>query len=393
MHIRNATYKDAAKSSCHYRVLGGGAGSGKSVFVAQDLLKRAAQDGRRVLVIRKTARTIRHSTFQLFYDIVSGMDRMAYTRFNKSEMRIDFPASGGAILHAGLDDPEKIKSIAEIDDIWVEEATEITKLELQLLDLRLRGKGWKQITITFNPTVLAKWIRHWLVERTDEDAPHTEDVFVKFTTAYDNPWAGEDYIRRLNALPPDLKKVYLSGEWGESLKGLIYTDYTIIDEAFEPQFYGLDFGFNNPSSLVGIYDADPVMKVDELIYAPGLTNSDLAERLKKVIPESYRSKRIYCDSAEPARIEELARHGFNTYPADKSVNDGIDNVKRYQIAVTRHSQNMLNEIREYRWDENRKSGELIDKPLKNNDHAMDAMRYGIHTEVIGANNTFGLWGS
>jgi phage terminase large subunit len=385
----NKTYLPASKTSCHYRVLGGGAGSGKSVFVAQNILQRAAEQGRRILVVRKTARTLRHSTFQLFLDILSAMKRTSMVRVHKSEMRLDFP-SGGAILHAGLDDAEKIKSIAEIDDIWVEEATEISKLDAQLLDLRLRGKGWQQITFTFNPTVLAKWIRTWLAERTDTDSPHAEDVYVQFTTAVDNPWAGDEYIKRLKTLPKDLREVYLKGKWGEALRGLVYPDYTVTDTACEPSFYGLDFGFNNATALVGIQNADTAMRLDEILYESGLTNTDLIRRMETLIKD--KSVRIYCDAAEPARIEELSRAGFNAHPADKSVNDGIDTVKRYHLEITRTSQHLLNEVREYRWDENRRTGELLDKPVKNRDHAMDAMRYGIHTELAGAHHTFGLWG-
>lgn len=389
MITRNRVYRPAAETKCHYRVLGGGAGSGKSVFLGQDYLIRAGEHGRRVLVVRKTARTIRHSTFQLFRDILSAANRLHQVQINKSELRIDFP-SGGAILHAGLDDPEKIKSIAEIDDIWVEEATEITKMDAQLLDLRLRGHGWKQFTLSFNPTVLAKWIRRWLVDRTDEDAPEPDQVHFQVTTAYDNPWAGEEYIRRLNALPPDLKKVYLSGEWGESLKGLIYADVSLTDRGVEPDFYGLDFGFNAPSALVAVQNLDPVLRIDELLYQSGLTNSDLIGKLNKLIKD--KNTRIYCDAAEPARIEELKRAGFNAREANKSVNDGIDTVKRYQLEFTRRSQNAINEVYEYRWDENKKTGDLLEKPVKNNDHAMDAVRYGVHSELGPNKRTFGLWG-
>lgn len=390
MNERLRTYLPAAQTTAHYVVLGGGAGSGKSVFTAQMRILRAAEQGRRMLVIRKVHRTVRQSTFQLFLDIISSLDRMHMVKVNKSEMSIAFP-SGGSIIHAGLDDPEKIKSIAEVDEIWVEEATELTKLEFQLLDLRLRGDGPKQIWLTFNPTVQARWIRDYLVDRVDADSPHAEDVYVQFTTAKDNPHAGEEYIKRLESLPVELRKVYAYGEWGEALHGLIYTDVQITDEPCQPDFYGLDFGFNNPSVLMAMQDLDPIMRVDELLYESGLTNADLIKRLEALIPN--RAVPLYCDAAEPARIEELIRAGFNARPADKSVNDGIDTVKRYKLQFTRSSQNAINEVREYCWDEDRRTGALLEKPVKRNDHAMDAMRYGIHTELAEASNTWGLWGA
>lgn len=388
---RLSLYRPAIESTAHYRVLGGGAGSGKSVAVVQDIVNLAASEGKRILVIRKTARTLRHSTHQLIVDLIAALGRSHMVQVNKQEMRFTFP-SGGSIIQVGLDDPEKIKSIAEIDEVWIEEATEITKQEFQLVDIRLRGEGRKRITITFNPTVKAKWIRKYLVERTDEDSPDASEVYVQFTTALDNPFAGADYYERLKTLPPELRDVYAYGKWGEALEGLIFPAYELTDAPCEPDYYGLDFGFNNPSALVGVQDLDPIMRVEELLYQRGLTNTDLADRLEEIVTD--KSKIIYCDAAEPARIEELARRGFNTRPANKSVKDGIDTVRRYTIQATRHSQNLINEVQEYVWDADRRTGELSDeKPVKHNDHTMDAMRYAIHTEQAEAHNTWGLWGA
>ena len=391
MRDRIAAYRPAAKTTARYRVLYGGAGSGKSVFVAQDEIERAARDGQRVLVVRKVHRTLRHSTYQLFIDIISGMDRLHMVDVRKTEMRIDFP-SGGAILHAGLDDPEKIKSIAGIDRIWIEEANELSKNDFQLLDLRLRGesKFKRQISITFNP--VPSWIKGYLVERTDEDSPHAEDVYVQKTTYRDNPFLDDTYGRILENLPEDLRKIYESGEWGEYIKGLIYPSYQVMDSEIEkPDFYGLDFGYNAPSCLMAMQNHDPDMHVQELLYQSHLTNTDLIGELNVLIKD----KRIpiYCDSAEPARIEELVRAGFNAWPADKSVNDGIDTVKRYVLHIHRGSQNTLNEIQEYKWDEDRKTGEAIDKPVKRKDHAMDSVRYGVHTHLAEIGNTWGMWGA
>ncbi len=386
---RNPVYRPATKTTARYRVLYGGAGSGKSVFIAQDELEHAASEGQRVLVLRKVYRTCRHSTFQLFVDIITALGRTHMVRFNKSEMRFDFPG-GGAILHAGLDDPEKLKSITGIDRIWIEEATELTKQDFQLVDLRLRGESEhrKQITLSFNP--VRSWIKSYLIERTDDDSPHAEDVYHQLTTYRDNPFLDEDYGRILESLPDDLQAIYARGEWGAAVKGLIYT-FEITDEECEPDYYGLDFGYNAPSSLVAVQDLDPIARCDELLYRSGLTNSDLIAELETIITD--KALRIYCDAAEPARIEELQRAGFNAVPADKSVKDGIDTVKRRTLQFTRTSQNMINEGAEYRWDEERKTGELIDRPLKRNDHTMDALRYAIHTEHATADNTWGLWGA
>ncbi|MGB4714956.1 MAG: terminase large subunit, partial [Defluviitoga tunisiensis] len=87
---------------------------------------------------------------------------------------------------------------------------------------------------------------------------------------------------------------------------------------------------------------------------------------------------IYADSAEPARITEIARAGFNVYPAEKSVKDGIDFVKRKMIYLYEECANAAREIQMYKWKEDRK-GNVLDEPVKFNDHAMDALRYAVYT--------------
>jgi phage terminase large subunit len=86
---------------------------------------------------------------------------------------------------------------------------------------------------------------------------------------------------------------------------------------------------------------------------------------------------FYCDSAEPARIEELKEAGYNAIAADKSVKDGIDYVKRHRLNIDPNSSNILMEIPAYSY---RKQGEqVLDEPVKFRDHSMDAIRYELYT--------------
>jgi phage terminase large subunit len=98
---------------------------------------------------------------------------------------------------------------------------------------------------------------------------------------------------------------------------------------------------------------------------------------------------IYADAAEPDRIQELCDgmtddsgnfiEGFNVLPADKAVSPGIDFVKSHPMKITKRSTNILNEIKKYMWKVG-KDGKIVkDEPVKINDHAMDAGRYGEFT--------------
>ena len=108
-----------------YQVFYGGAGSGKSHYVFQKLVVKALNSKRKVLVIRKVARTLKDSCFQMTIDTLSKFKLLSFCTINNSTMTITLP-NGSVFLFKGMDDSEKIKSITAITDIVVEEATEIT---------------------------------------------------------------------------------------------------------------------------------------------------------------------------------------------------------------------------------------------------------------------------
>ena len=73
--------------------------------------------------------------------------------------------------------------------------------------------------------------------------------------------------------------------------------------------------------------------------------------------------------------------GWNIKPSIKgrdSVNAGIDLLKRYKIHITSESTNAIQEFRNYKWDEDR-SGKIINKPIDNHNHLVDALRYGTYS--------------
>ena len=102
------------------------------------------------LVVRKTQASLRDSCFALFKSILYDWKIGEQCKFNKTNLEIEFP-NGSRIIFKGLDDAEKIKSIADISDIFCEEVTELDEIDFDQLHLRLRNKKKKnkQIGICF----------------------------------------------------------------------------------------------------------------------------------------------------------------------------------------------------------------------------------------------------
>ena len=155
----NAAYlPDIYDYSKRIQVFYGGAGSGKSVFVAQKLLLKALKDKRKVLVLRKIGRTVKNSVFQLLLDTLIDWQLIGKCSINRTDYTISLP-NGSQFLCGGLDDPEKIKSIVGITDAWMEEASEFTFDDFSQIGLRVRDPFAvnQQIYLSFNPVSKANW--------------------------------------------------------------------------------------------------------------------------------------------------------------------------------------------------------------------------------------------
>jgi phage terminase large subunit len=215
----NAHFFPLLSDESRYEIIFGGAGSGKSHFTAQKIILRcldAKQGKHRILVCRKVHRTIKESVFQNILSIIIELGLVGKVRANYSDLSFTFP-TGSKIIMVGLDDVVKLKSIAGITSIWIEEATELEKYDFDQLDLRLRGEtsSYKQIILTLNPIDENHWIKQTLIDTTDK-------AFVHHSTFIDNVFIDEEYKKMLEervALDENLYRIYVKGEWGVTRTG------------------------------------------------------------------------------------------------------------------------------------------------------------------------------
>ncbi len=119
--IFNDVYLPYLENNERYNIFIGGAGSGKSVFVSQKYIyKLLKYPKRKLLVVRKIQRHIRDSVWAEFMNTFSEWKIGDLIKCNISTSSMLFP-NGSQIIFKGLDDPEKIKSIQGITDIFIEE--------------------------------------------------------------------------------------------------------------------------------------------------------------------------------------------------------------------------------------------------------------------------------
>lgn len=358
----------------------GGARSSKSYSIAQLMIDYFfTVPNIKILVVRKTLTSLRVSTIPVIYHLLDSYGVRSRVREEKQALNIYSPTNG--LIHfGGLDDPEKIKS-TDWNLIWMEEATEFSYEDYIVLKTRLSAPTYlgfrNKIILSFNPIDEFHWIKTKIV---DERGPDVTEIHSSYIH---NPFISEDYVqilRSLQAQDHNFWRIYALGEWGR-LEHIIFNNWLI--DSMPPDkgevIYGLDFGFNNPSCLTEITFDGFEAGVREMLYQTGLTNSQLKDEILKIIPAHRRGREpIYADSAEPARIKELNDAGLWVIPAEKSVTDGLDVVKRHRLHIHPDAINVLKEIRGYSYKTD-KNNRVYEDPVKFNDHAMDSIRYGIYT--------------
>ena len=221
-HIPKKAFNEAYLPSLHekrrYLIFYGGAGSGKSYFIAQRYIMKLLDSKMcNLLVVRAYANTNKISTYALLRQVIEKWQLGKYFKCYEGEPKISCLISGNTVIFKGLDDSEKLKSVTfpkgELTDIWVEEASEIAnEQDFNQLDVRLRGKGTqKQITVSFNPVDVNHWLKKKFFDR------KSRDVYITHTTYKDNKFLDSEYVKLLESYKitdPYYYSVYCMGVWG-----------------------------------------------------------------------------------------------------------------------------------------------------------------------------------
>jgi phage terminase large subunit len=367
----NKVFKHLETSRAKIVVQQGGTRSGKTYNILLWIIFSYClrNDGKIITICRKSFPALRGTVMRDFFQILK--DHNIYSEDSHSKTANEYRLNENTIEFISLDMPQKIRG-RKRDLLFANEANELTQEDWTQLLFRTNEK----VILDYNPSEEFHWIYDQVLTRSDVDF---------FQTTYkDNPFLGDvikEEIERLKQVDENYWRVYGLGERGQS-RSLVYTFNTIKEIPKEAKLvsYGLDFGYSSdPTSLVRTYVLDDNMYVDELLYRTGMTNQDIANEMKALGLD--RSNEVFADSAEPKSIEEIYRMGWNVKPTIKgSINIGIDIIRRYKLHATESSFNLIKELRNYKYIED-KNGVMTNRPVDNFNHALDALRYSVVNKI------------
>lgn len=351
----------------------GGTRSGKTYNILIWWIKKLLEEkGKTLTVARQTLPALRASAQRDFFEILNNLN--LYSVKNHNRTRHEYILNDNLVEFIGVQQADRVRG-RKRDYLFLNEANECDLESWRQLTFRTTD----QIVIDYNPSDAYSWIY--------DDVETRDDCNLYVTTYRDNPFLEKSLVQeieRLQDADPDYWKVYGLGERA-ALTKLIYNHWkkcNSIPERGEKR-YGLDFGYNVPTALLEVSLYENILYWRELIYQTKLTTNDLIELMKE-FPELIGQK-ILADSAEPKTIEDLNRAGFWVEPAYKDIQDGIKVVKSYPLRLDKDSPNLIKEAKGYSWKSD-KNGNILDEPIKFNDHLMDGGRYATYdlVEVIDA---------
>ena len=379
---RTTSQVKVAKMRKRVRILQGGTSSSKTFTIIPMLITYAIQKpGSEISIVGETIPNLRRGAIRDFLKIMEWTNNMVEEEWNRSTLTYNFP-NGSFIEFFSADQVDKLRGPRR-DVLFINEANNVTFEAYQQLAIRTR----KFIYLDFNPSS-EFWVHTELMGQDDadfciltyKDNEALEPAIIKEIErakgkAYINPNLPEGEINHeaniKNTFWLNWWRVYGLGQVG-SLQGTVYDNWTQVDNIPRDAKYlgtGLDFGWQSPSAAVDLYIMNGEIYVDEVLYGSEIKNSDLVRLL--------RGKEVVADSAEPRTIHELRMLGLRIRRAEKgpgSKHFGIELLQEYTMHVTKSSTNVIRELRTYVWATD-KTGKSLDEPVKENDHAMDALKY------------------
>jgi len=276
-----------------------------------------------------------------------------------------------------------------VNFFFIDEPVDIPEDVFYMLQGRLRGRHTKYHfgVLCGNPTNQNSWLYNLFFKN-----PPSNDYFVVQTSSYDNMFLPDGYVKSLeDAYDEDWTRRYLKGEWF-NFEGLVYQgfkrevhvkDFSSTRHCYEEYFGGFDYGFRNPCCfLILARDSDDNIIVLDEIYQSNLTNNEIALKVKEIIEPNIENFRcIFADPSIPAIIEEFNRFGVYCESGNNDVISGIsivkNHLKNHSLLIDEKCVNLIREIESYRYEKDTYGKNYSERPVKKDDHAVDALRYAL----------------
>jgi phage terminase large subunit len=360
-----------------YKGAHGGRGSGKSHFFAEALIEQCLLEKTDAVCVREIQKSLSQSVKKLLESKIEELG--VGHKFEIQEAQIKCPY-GGIIIFQGMQNhtADSIKSLEGYDIAWVEEAQSLSQRSLDLLRPTIRKDG-SEIWFSWNPDKETDPVDVLL--RGPNPPPGAIVVEANYI---DNPWFPDvlrvemEYDQKRD---PDKFLHVWKGGYQRNSEARVFRNWQ-IQEFNTPEGMtfrlGADWGFSvDPSVLVRCFVKGRRLYIDHEAYMVGC-EIDMLPDLFDGVPDS-RKWFITADSARPETISYMKKHGFPKINAAvkgaKSIEDGIEFLKSYDIVVHPRCEHTIDELTLYSYKVDSLTGQVLPKLSDKKNHVIDALRY------------------
>jgi phage terminase large subunit len=362
-----------------YKAAFGGRGSGKSHLFAEMMIEAHILDQkRRSVCVREIQKSLNQSVKRLLEIKIEAMNASAY--FEIQESVIKSKKGDGAIIFQGMQNhtADSIKSLEGYDCAWVEEAQSLSQTSLDLLRPTIR-KPDSELWFTWNPRQQSDPVDFLL--RGTEPPKDSQVIKVNFDDNHWFPDVLKDEMEYDKRRDPDKFQHVWKGEYLTNSNARVFRNWRIEDFDAPPEVIhrlGADWGFSvDPTVLVRCHIIGRTLYIDHEAYMVGCEIINTPE-LFMTIPESERWP-IVADSARPETISHMRKNGFPKIMAavkgQKSVEEGIEFLKNYDIVVHPRCQHTIDELSLYSFKTDPLTGQVLPFLQDKKNHVIDALRY------------------
>jgi phage terminase large subunit len=379
LQVKTPRWASPLLEPARYKGAYGGRGSGKSHFFAEMVIEEHIRDANRSTVcVREYQKSLNQSVKRLLETKIQEMKADAY--FEVQGAIIKNRKGEGRIIFQGMQNhtADSIKSLEGYDCAWVEEAQSLSQRSLDLLRPTIRRKG-SELWFSWNPRNDDDPVD--ILLRSDNRPPGAIVVEANYC---DNPWFPSvlreemEYDRGRD--PDKYQHVWLGGYLRNSMSR-VFSNWTV--EEFETPDdavlrFGADWGFaTDPTVLIRCYIVGRKLYVDHEAYRVGCEIVDTPS-LFMTIPDAERWP-IVADSARPETISHMRNNGFpKIVPAvkgPKSVEEGVEWLKSYDIVVHPRCQHLVDELSIYSYKVDPHTKKVMPVLEDRDNHVIDALRY------------------
>lgn len=388
-----------------YKILYGGRGGAKSIFLANYCVEKAFSKGKNILCAREILKAIKYSVKSEVEDAIKRLKLSDYFSVFDQEIRCYngaiFAFCGMRETKGNSSNVENLTSATKFDICWVEEASALTKTSLDLLTPTMRHSG-SEILFSYNRKSNNEAVHKKFVD-TKNPPPRTLVINITYE---DNPWFPkeleeekeydkyndtDDYNHKWLGLPKTFSSANIFKKW----------EVKQFEVPLGAKFYmGLDFGFSpDPCVILRSFpDWDTrTLYIDHCHYECNLDPTQIDHVLLDRVP-NCKDNYIHADCARPEIISLLRKRGWKVKSVKKppgSVEAGVDWLRAWNIIVHPRCMNPKDpndehtigfELMSYKRKLDLHTGKVTSEIIKKHDHAIDALRYAYVDEIYKRNS-------